>query len=244
VSAPGIRIALLRHAPTAWNLARRMQGRTDIPLSPEGRAAAATWRLPDLGADFGPGGVAASGWFSSPLARCRETAELMLRSMGCSMEIPLTVDRRLIERGFGDWEGETLEGLRARHGAEMAAWEAQGWDFRPPGGESPRDVLQRSMELLQEMLQQGRSMVCVTHRSVIRAIHARACGWDMLGRPPEKLAEGCVHLFRLDAAGLEVERLNLPLAAPVTTNRGTADQDTADQDTADQDTADQDAGGA
>lgn len=208
MSAGQIRVALLRHAPTAWNAARRMQGRTDIPLSPEGRAAAATWRLPDLGPD-GPAGFR---WFSSPLARCRETAELMLRNMGCSMDPPPTLDERLIERGFGDWEGETLDGLRARHGAEMAQWEAQGWDFRPPGGESPRDVLQRSMDLLQEMLRQDRSMICVTHRSVIRALYARARGWDMLGRPPEKLANGCVHLFRLDESGPQIERLNLPLA--------------------------------
>jgi probable phosphoglycerate mutase len=56
-------------------------------------------------------------------------------------------------------------------------------------------------------------MIAVTHRSVIRAVHAEACGWDMLGRPPEKLADGCVHLFRLSRSGLAVQRLNLPLAA-------------------------------
>jgi probable phosphoglycerate mutase len=209
VSRPLISIALLRHAPTAWNAARRMQGRTDIPLSPEGRALAATWRLPDR-ADAG---WCERAWFSSPLARCTETAGLLLRSMGCSMDgASLRVDPRLIERSFGSWEGETLAGLRARHGAEMAEWEAQGWDFRPPGGESPRDVLQRSMSLLQDMLQQDRDPVCVTHRSVIRAVYAAARGWDMVGRPPEKLGDGCVHLFRLSAAGLEIEHLNLALA--------------------------------
>jgi probable phosphoglycerate mutase len=207
----GVRLALLRHGPTAWNAARRLQGRTDVALSPEGRAAVARWRLPEQAGPDWQG----LGWVSSPLARCRETAELMLRSMGRSMNgVSLAIDDRLIERSFGDWEGETLSGLRARYGAEMAAWEAKGWDFRPPGGESPRDVLQRSMTLLQEMLQQERSMICVTHRSVIRAIYAAARGWDMVGRPPEKLADGAVHLFRLSEAGLAVERLNLALVDP------------------------------
>lgn len=205
MSGDGIGLALLRHGPTEWNKARRLQGRTDIPLSDEGRDAVALWRLPGIaGLDW-----RSWQWRTSPLARCRETAAIMLRSMNLP---EAEADHRLIERGFGAWEGETLAGLRARHGAEMAEWEATGWDFRPPGGESPRDVLHRSMTLLQEMLQQGRSMAAVTHRSVIRAIYAEARGWDMLGRPPEKLFDGCVHLFRLSAGGLAVDRLNLPLA--------------------------------
>jgi len=209
----GISLALLRHGPTAWNAARRLQGRTDVPLSAEGRAAVARWRLPE------PGGIdwESHGWISSPLSRCRETAEIMLRSIGCSMDpLPLALDDRLIERSFGEWEGETLAGLRARYGAKMAEWEAKGWDFRPPAGESPRDVLQRSMPLLQELLQQERSMICVTHRSVIRAFYAQARGWDMAGRPPEKLADGTVHLFHLSDAGIAVDRLNLALVDPIT----------------------------
>lgn len=200
-----IRVAVLRHGPTAWTAARKLQGRTDIPLSPEGRAAVAAWRLPDIA------GIDWRDWpaYTSPLARCRETADIVLRRMGLS---PATVDERLVERGFGAWEGETLVGLRARYGAEMAHWEAAGWDFRPPGGESPRDVLHRSMRFLQEMLQQGRSILAVTHRSVIRALYGHARGWDMLGRPPEKLADASLHLFRLSTAGLSIERLNLPLA--------------------------------
>ena len=182
-----IRLAVLRHGPTEWNAARRLQGRTDIPLSPAGRTAGAAWGLPEIE------GIDWHAWrsYTSPLARCRETADVMLRGMGLPRA---SVDDRLIERGFGAWEGETLAGLRARYGADMAEWEAKGWDF------------------VEEMLQQGRSIVAVTHRSVIRALYGSASGWDMLGRPPQKLADGCVHLFRLSAAGLSIDELNLPLA--------------------------------
>lgn len=205
---PALEIALLRHAPTAWNAARRLQGRTDVPLSPAGRALAGQWRLPAL-----PGRRwAERAWISSPLRRCRETATLMLRSMSRSMDVPpLELDERLIERSFGDWEGDTLADLRRRYGARMQEWEAKGWDFRPPGGESPRDVLHRSMDLLRERLPHGQDLTCITHRSVLRALYAHARGWDMLGRPPEKLRDGCVHLFRFSAAGLEIVGLNLAL---------------------------------
>ena len=41
--------AILRHAPTGWNAEGRLQGSTDIPLSPAGEAAARSWRLPAPG---------------------------------------------------------------------------------------------------------------------------------------------------------------------------------------------------
>ncbi len=52
-------------------------------------------------------------------------------------------DSALIEMDWGDWEGLTLDEICARHGEEFARNEARGLDFRPPGGESPREVLER-----------------------------------------------------------------------------------------------------
>src|SRR5262249_57116866 len=61
--------AILRHAATAWNMERRLQGMTDTPLSPAGEAEARAWRLPPP-ADRGRR-------LSSPLQRARRTAELV-----------------------------------------------------------------------------------------------------------------------------------------------------------------------
>src|SRR5438045_5863185 len=110
--------------PTEWNATGRLQGRGDLPL-PEG---APSWRLPPE--------VAGLAWLTSPLRRATDTARLL----GIC---EFTIEPRLTEMAWGEWEGATLAALRARLGAAMASAEAAGLDFRPPGGESPRDVQAR-----------------------------------------------------------------------------------------------------
>ncbi len=196
------RLLLIRHAATAWNEARRIQGRADEPLSAAGRAEAARWRLPaDLAARE-------ALWITSPLVRARETAALM----GAT---DAAVEPRLIEMDWGAWEGARLAELRARHGAEMAANEARGLDFRPEGGESPREVQARLAPWLAEIAPRGGLVVAVTHKGVIRALIARAAGWDMTGPAPSRIARGRAHLLALGPDGTpRIARLDLALAPP------------------------------
>ncbi len=194
------RLAMIRHAPTAWNEAGRIQGHADEPLSADGRRAAAGWRLPpELGA---------VAWRSSPLGRARETARLRA-AHACATEA------RLIEMDWGAWEGRRLAELRAELGAAMTENEARGLDFRPAGGESPRDVQARLAPWLAELARAGRPVAAVSHKGVIRALYAKAAGWDMTGEPPTRLAWDRAHLFSLAADGTPtVAALNLPLGAP------------------------------
>jgi probable phosphoglycerate mutase len=75
----------------------------------------------------------------------------------------------------------------------MAANEARGLDFRPPGGESPREVCARLQALLGELARDPRPVVAVCHKGIMRAALVLATGWDMRGRPPVRLARalGC-----------------------------------------------------
>jgi probable phosphoglycerate mutase len=195
-----IRLALLRHGPTSWNAERRIQGHTDVPLSQEGRAAVALWRLPEEA-------VATARPFVSPLARARETADLLgLEGAVC--------EPRLREMHWGEWEGQRLGDLRRQLGEEMAAREALGFDFRPPGGESPRELLARLRSWLAEIEPDGKDVVAVTHKGVIRTLFAAATDWNLVGDPPSKIRPACLHSFRVGANGrIEVERMNLPLTA-------------------------------
>src|SRR5262245_59057314 len=131
---------------------------------------------------------------TSPLMRCVETAAL-LGAPDAARE------PRLVEMDWGAWEGETLVALRSRLGEEMRENEGRGLDFRPEGGESPREVALRLKSWLREIGADGVPTLAVTHRGVIRAVLAEASGWDMTGKPPAKLDWNAAHLFAVDAAG-------------------------------------------
>ena len=185
-------LALLRHGDTAWSAQGRIQGRSDERLSDAGRAALAGRALP----------AACRGMrvVTSPLARCVETAALL--------GAPRAARESLIaEMSWGEWEGRRLAELRAELGEAMRENEARGLDFRPAGGESPREVLARVAQWLALVAQ---PTLAVTHRGVIRAVLAAATGWDMRGVPPAKLDWSAFHLFRLDTTGTpSIERLNV-----------------------------------
>lgn len=194
------RLLLIRHGATAWNEAGRIQGRSDPGLSAGGRAAVARWALP-----AGAAWAAEARWICSPLRRARETAEILHGA-------PVACEPRLAEMDWGAWEGRSLAGLRDEFGADMIANEGRGLDFRPPGGESPREVQRRLQPLLAELAAVGADVVAVSHKGVLRAVYALASGWDLTGKPPAKLRDGCAQSFTLDRAGRpRVERLNIGL---------------------------------
>ena len=188
-----IPLLVLRHAPTEWNRTGRLQGRADIPLGEPGRECAKRWRLP-------------AGWegrpcLASPLRRAIETALLL--------GLDPAPEPALIEMDWGEWEGRTLAALRAELAGDMAENERRGLDFRPPGGESPREVQARVAAMFASL---SEPTIVVTHKGVLRATYALASGWTMTEKPDEELADQCAHLFMAAPGGaLSVERLNIPL---------------------------------
>ena len=94
----------------------------------------------------------------------------------------------------------------------------RGLDMLPPGGESPRMVMERLRELCRAIATDGVDTVAVCHKGVIRALLSLATGWPMLGRQPVRLDWSSLHCFRLAADGTpSIDRLNIALtAAPAT----------------------------
>ena len=192
------RLVVLRHAPTAWNRDKRLQGRTDVALDEEGVAIAARWRIDPAWAEY--------RILSSPLQRARMTAAVLFP------DTEIGVDSRLIEMDFGAWEGQRLADLRGDPAGDTEQREALGLDFKAPDGESPREVRARLRPLLLRLAELGRPTVLVTHKAVGRALFALASGWTMIGKPPVKLRPNCAHVYALDADGMPViEMMNVSL---------------------------------
>ena len=191
-------LVMIRHGPTEWNQEKRLQGHTDVRLSDEGREIVSRWQVPPPFNQF--------HWVCSPLLRARETAVLL------GAQDP-EIEPRLKEMNYGSWEGSRLDDLRRDLGEELAENEARGIDFRPEGGERPREVQERLKSWLRDIAWHKRPTVAVSHNGVLRALYSLATGWSMAGPPPEKLQWGAMHCFHVaDNGQVSVVRINISIA--------------------------------
>lgn len=82
---------------------------------------------------------------------------------------------------WGLWEGRCGVDLLADAGCGYCHIEEWGWDYQPPGGETPKQVWQRIEPWLGTI--RGHALV-VSHIGIMRVLLARATGWDFDGPPP------------------------------------------------------------
>ncbi len=191
-----ISVAVIRHGPTDWNEQKRIQGRADRTLSLAGRERVAGWTVPIELGHF--------DWVVSPLIRAVETADLL--GLTCRAE-PL-----LVEMDWGAWDGKTRDVLIQNYGDEFERRAARGLDFRPHGGESPREVRERVRRWLDGVVERGQPAGAVCHQGVIRALLSLATGWNMMAKPPYQLDWAAVHLFTAhEDDRVEIDRLNVSL---------------------------------
>ena len=157
---------IIRHGQTDWNVQHRLQGRTDIPLSDEGRRMAEAARLACRDVHF-------DICFSSPLIRAKETAEILLRDRN----VPILTDNRLMEMGFGDYEG-LADSFQIPDCPINVLFHAPEKYISPPGGaESLDDLFARTGTFLQEcvypLLQEGKDVLIVGHGAMNSSIISR-----------------------------------------------------------------------
>lgn len=178
-------LLLCRHSITAASASGRNLGqRTDPPLAPEGVALAE--RLGSaLAAELAELAALSRDEVrivSSPALRCRQTAAAVAAGIGHADDIEAYPG--LLELDYGDWDGLTADECRARDPELRAAWEADPFDTRCPGGESGADVAARAFDALgpiEAWLAEGggRAAMVIAHNHVIRLRLCALIGWPM-----------------------------------------------------------------
>ncbi|GAA3268285.1 bifunctional RNase H/acid phosphatase [Streptomyces lavendulae] len=167
---------LLRHGETALTPQKRFSGSggTDPELSPAGRrqAAAVAEALAARGT--------VQAVVSSPLRRCRETAQAVADRLG----LPVAVEEGLRETDFGAWEGLTFAEVRERFPDDLQAWLDSPKAAPTGGGESFTAVTRRVSAARDRLLSAhaGRTVLLVTHVTPVKTLVRLA-----LGAPPESL---------------------------------------------------------
>lgn len=155
-----MKVYLIRHGETDWNKEGKLQGRVDIPLNAEGRHVAELTReaLQEVPFDVA---------FTSPLKRAYETAEIILRGRG----VPIIKDDRIIEVGFGTYEGKK----RKDWDENIKNFFLKSEAYVPLGeGETFEDVLEREGAFLKELFSdsryQGKTILIATHGAALSGL--------------------------------------------------------------------------
>ena len=154
------KLHFIRHGMTEGNRQGLFVGRTDLPVSEEGFDQLAllrdTYDYPRVEAVY-----------SSPLSRCRQTAEFLYP------DHLLTVVEDLQEMDFGEFEGKSMEELSDRE--DFGRWLADSMHSAPPGGENGMQFAERLLhavtQIFAHMMQEGLTNVAVvTHGGVIATL--------------------------------------------------------------------------
>jgi broad specificity phosphatase PhoE len=176
-------IELLRHGEPVGG--SRFRGQLDDPLSERG------WR------QMHDAVAGREGWHhvvSSPLLRCSDFAAALAGQRG----VPLHIEARFAEIGFGEWEGKTRAELERAMPGQLARFYRDPLIHRPPGAEPLEAFVARVAAGFDRLLEQfpGQCVLVVAHAGVIRAILA-----TVLGMPPSAM-------YRINVANAGITRLH------------------------------------
>lgn len=180
---------LVRHGETDWNAARRIQGRTDIPLNDAGRVQAR--QAAEL--------LGRRRWdavYASPLSRAHETAAIIADRLGLG---EVTDVDALVERDYGAAEGMSFEQIQALYPEGV----------RAPGQETRAEVAGRVVPALLALAERhpGERLVVVSHGGAIRSVLQTA----EPGTQHPRITNASVHSFRVEDGALQLIAFDDPI---------------------------------
>ena len=159
-------LVIFRHGQSVWNLENKFTGWVDVELSEKGieESKEIGEKLKTFKFDEG---------FASALKRTQQTLKIALEISG-QPNIPLTFNKALNERIYGDLQGLNKTETEAKFGKEIVNKWRRSFDLTPPNGESLKDTFVRVTfyfeKVIKPKLIAGKNIVIVTHGNTMRAL--------------------------------------------------------------------------
>lgn len=197
-------LVLLRHGQSEWNLQNLFTGWRDPPLTQLGidEARAAGRALAKSGFRFQKA-------FASELVRAQDTLAMALAEMG-QADLPCTRDVALNERSYGDLSGLDKDEARRKWGVDQVAIWRRSYETAPPGGESLRDTVARTVPYyVQAILPgvlRGEATIVAAHGNSLRALVMVLDQLTPKTIPSVEIATGVPLVYKLGADGLVVSK--------------------------------------
>ncbi len=181
-------VDLIRHGEPVGG--KRYRGQIDDPLSEKG------WQqMWQAVGEHAPWEIIVT----SPLRRCREFAEALGEKRG----LPVEADARLMEIGFGAWEGRTAAELLAEDPGRLQRFWSDPLNNTPPGAETLPAFRDRVIAAWTELLDRhaGRHLLVVGHAGMMRMIlrHVLDMPLDRMFRI--QIANAAISRIRIDGRG-------------------------------------------
>ena len=200
-------LVMVRHGQSEWNLKNLFTGWRDVGLTEQGiteaHAAGKTLKAKGLQFDMA---------YTSAFKRAQHTLDIMLEELG-QKGLPTTRDQALNERDYGELTGLNKDDARKKWGEDQVHIWRRSYDVAPPGGESLKDTLARSlpyyMKLIQPDVLNGKRVLVVAHGNSIRSLIMAMEGLTPEQIVKRELATGVPVVYQLgaDSRPVSVEML-------------------------------------
>ena len=200
-------LVLVRHGQSEWNLKNLFTGWRDVDLTEVGVKEAR-----EAGRKLKAQGLAFDVAYTSALKRAQRTLSLVLEEMG-TPNLPTEKHLALNERDYGDLSGLNKDDARKKWGEEQVHIWRRSYDIAPPGGESLKDTLARTLpyyvqEILPSVLQ-GKRTIVAAHGNSLRALVMVLEKLSPEGILAREIATGVPIIYRLNADATVSSKLDL-----------------------------------
>ncbi len=161
-------LVLVRHGQSEWNKKNLFTGWADVGLTEQGvtEAHKAAALLKEKGLKFDEA-------FTSGLQRAQKTLSIILQDMG-QTDIPVSRDKALNERDYGDLVGLNKDDARKKWGEEQVHIWRRSYDVPPPGGESLKMTAERTIPYFKKEIlprvEKGETVLVSAHGNSLRSI--------------------------------------------------------------------------